>query len=91
MRIKNWSHFQHFKDRRPIWIKLYRELLNDPDWIELDPLAAKVLIGLWLLASEDNGNLPDIKKISFRLRVDIKLISDVLPLLDHWLDDVISG
>ena len=29
MRIKNWNRFQHFKDRKPPWIKLYRDILDD--------------------------------------------------------------
>jgi len=90
MRIKNWKKFQHFKDRRPPWIKLYRELLEDPDWHELDPPAAKLLVALWLIASEDEtkeGCLPDIKKISFRLRIDIKTLTYQLSQLNHWLDD----
>ncbi len=35
-RIKGWVKFQHFKDRRPPWIKLYRDILEDPDWHDLD-------------------------------------------------------
>jgi hypothetical protein len=27
--IKNWSEFQHYKDRNPPWIKLHRALLDD--------------------------------------------------------------
>jgi hypothetical protein len=29
IRIKNWAQFQHFKDRKPPWVKLYRDLLDD--------------------------------------------------------------
>ena len=27
MKIKNWSKFQHFKDRKPPWVKLYPGLM----------------------------------------------------------------
>ena len=57
MRIKNWERFQHFKDRRPPWIKLYRELLDDPDWHDLAGDDAKFLVMLWLIASGDHGSL----------------------------------
>lgn len=86
MRIKNWHKFQHFKDRRPIWIKLYRELLDDLEWHELDPLAAKVLTMLWLIGSEDEGRLPDMKKLSFRLRMSEKQIISTTSQLSHWLE-----
>jgi hypothetical protein len=86
LRIKNWSKFQHFKDRRPPWVKLYRDLLDDIEWHELDPLSAKVLVMLWLIASEDLGALPDIKTIAFRLRMPQKQVSDCISKLSHWLD-----
>ena len=98
MRIRNWKKFQHFKDRRPPWIKLYRDLLDDPDFHALDDAASKTLILLWLLASEDKtqeGLLPDIRTISFRLRLTEKEVKQRLARLSKWLeqDDItmISG
>ena len=92
-RVKNWHDFQHFKDRRPPWVKLYRDILDDPDWHELDPEAAKILVSLWLLASEDEtqeGRLPDAKRIAFRLRLPINKVNQALTKLEHWLyhDDI---
>ena len=86
MRIKNWSHFQHFKDRRPPWIKLYREILDDMEWHNLDPLASKVLVMCWLIASESDGQLPDIRTLAFRLRMSEKQTSDCVSKLYHWLE-----
>ncbi len=86
MKIKNWAKFQHFKDRRPPWVKLYRDILDDIEWHELDPQAAKVLVMLWLIASEDDGNLPDIKKLAFRLRMTEKQTSDCIFKLSHWVE-----
>lgn len=85
-RVKNWKDFQHFKDRKPPWIKLYRDLLDDPDWHELDGDDAKALVMLWLIASEDGGNLPDIRKISFRLRTTQNDALQLLNRLSHWLE-----
>ena len=87
MKIKNWSKFQHFKDRRPPWIKLYRDLLDDMEWHQLDPLASKVLVTLWLLASEDqNGCLPDTKTLAWRMRMTEKQVLDCISKLSHWLE-----
>jgi hypothetical protein len=93
MRIKNWKKFQHFKDRRPPWIKLYRDLLDDKEWHDMDPKAAKLLVMLWLIASEsDNGELPAVDVIAFRIRIDVKACTALLSQLSHWLDiDVISS
>lgn len=90
LRVKNWGEFQHFKDRAPPWIKLYKKLLDDKKWHELDADAAKCLISLWLLASENGGDLPDVKEIAFRLRVTEKSIKSYISKLSHWLiqDDI---
>ena len=89
LQVKNWKKFQHFKDRMPPWIKLYRDLLDDPDWYELDPKLCKLLIMLWLIASEDEekeGCLPNIRKLSFRLRIPEHQLKQYLIKLEQWVD-----
>jgi hypothetical protein len=86
MKIKNWNKFQHFKDRKPPWVKLYRDVLDDMEWYELDPLASKVLVMCWLIASEDDGCLPNSKTLAFRLRMTEKQTIDCLNKLSHWLE-----
>ena len=86
MRIKNWNKFQHFKDRKPPWVKLYRDLLDDIEWHELDPQASKVLVMLWLIASEDEGNIPALKQLAFRLRLSEKETEVCIIKLSHWLE-----
>ena len=86
MQIKNWKKFQHFKDRKPPWVKLYRDVLDDIEWYELDPLASKVLVMCWLIASEDDGRLPSAKTLAFRLRMTEKQTNDCLNKLSHWLE-----
>jgi hypothetical protein len=93
MQIRNFSKFQHFKDRSPPWIKLYRELLDNMDWHALSGDDAKLLTGLWLLASEDetkNGLLPCTKTIAFRLRISEREVKQSLTRLNNWLiqDDI---
>lgn len=85
-RVKNWKKFQHFKDRRPPWIKLYRDLLDDPDWHELSGDEAKALVMIWLVASENDGILPDNRKLAFRLRLGEREVETLLKCLSHWLE-----
>jgi hypothetical protein len=87
-RIKNWKKFQHFRNRRPPWIKLYRDLLDDDEYWELPGDAARILTLLWLIASEYDGCLPCTKKLAFRLRTTEKAISALLPKLYHWIESV---
>jgi len=91
IRIKDFSKFQHFKDRCPPWVKLYRDILDDPDWHDLDGESAKILVMLWLIASEDEtkrGLLPDERKLRFRLRITEKALEQALTKLSHWLERV---
>jgi len=62
------------------------------EWYELDPLASKVLVMCWLIASEDDGCLPNSKTLAFRLRMTEKQTIDCLNKLSHWLeqDDINS-
>jgi hypothetical protein len=86
MRIKNWKKFQHFRDRKPPWIKLYRDLLDDREWHNLEPKAAKMLVMLWLLASESDGVLPDHETIAFRLRLSVQQVKHDISRLSQWLE-----
>lgn len=92
MRIKDWERFQHYKsgphaEKPPEWIKLYPRLLNDLEWHKLSGDDAKALMCLWMLASENSGNLPCIEKIAFRLRLSEKQVKSVLSRLHHWIDE----
>jgi uncharacterized phage protein (TIGR02220 family) len=85
MKIKDWDQFQHFKDRNPIWIKLYRTLLDNIEWHKLSGDDAKALVMIWLLASEKNGELPEVKEIAFRLRMTESKTKQIVTKLSHWL------
>lgn len=56
--IKNWGSFQHYKDRRPPWIKLYEELLDDPDLANLGHTAQVVYFRLLLVACRRDNQIP---------------------------------
>lgn len=88
LRIKDWGSFQHFKDRSPPWVKLYRGLIDDKEWHDLDPRAAKTLVLLWLIASEYHGNLPPVGKLAFRLRMNEAQIAEDLSKLSHWVEGI---
>ncbi len=50
--IRDWDEKQHFKDRDPIWIKIYRSLRHDRRWRQLSGDGCKLYIDLTLLAAE---------------------------------------
>jgi hypothetical protein len=91
---KNWSAFQHYKDRCPPWIKLHRDLLNDREFMRL-PIASKALAPLlWLLASETKDGTFDgsVDELVFRLHITPKEYEDgVKPLIHKGFFIVASG
>jgi hypothetical protein len=82
MNIKNWKRHQHYKNRTPPWIKLHREILDDPKFVFMDPSEFKVLILCWLIASEtDDGSLPASDVLAFRLRLASNVLADCVSSL----------
>jgi hypothetical protein len=87
MRIKNWDKYNHYKHKSDMkWFKCYgRDLLNDADFMMMDDVKQVTLFKLWCLASESQGNLPQVSEIAFRLRKPIDFIEKMLKELDKWL------
>jgi hypothetical protein len=85
---KNWTQFQHYKDRKPPWIKLHRGLLDDFAYAQL-PLASRALAPLlWLLASEfaEGKITATLEEIAFRLHVSVDDLTEALkPLVNTGL------
>ena len=57
-RVVNFERFQHYKDRIPPWIKLYNEVLDDYEFVQLEDAERWHLMGIWLLASRMNNRIP---------------------------------
>jgi len=69
LRVKKWENYQHYKNRNPPWIKLHVKILNDRKFSQLSCTNKGLLVQLWVLASENNGQIPaDLSEIRFRLR-----------------------
>jgi hypothetical protein len=71
LRVKNWDDLQHYRTRRPPWIKLHRGLLDDFAWHRLPEASRAMGPMFWLLASEHaDGVVPyDLETIAFRLHM----------------------
>lgn len=57
-RVKEWSKYQHYKDRSPPWIKLHRELLTSQTWVMLDDDKKALAIACMLLAAATDNKIP---------------------------------
>jgi len=96
LHIRGWKKFQHYKDRCPPWIKLHRTLLDNMDWNSLSDFAARLIVELWLLASESDGIIEmDCRTLAWRLRHDSKheetILSAVEELINNGFIDDDSG
>lgn len=49
--IKNWRKYQHYKGRRPPWIKVHKSILTSEDWVNT-PDASKVLLFVCMMAAQ---------------------------------------
>lgn len=82
--------FQHYKNRRPPWVKLHRDVIEKPDFLSL-PVASQALAPrLWLLASETmDGSLPaTVADIAWHLRMDeAALVEAMKPLIEKGFLD----
>jgi hypothetical protein len=57
LQVRDWDHFQHYKDRNPPWIKFYTALLDDYEFSILPELTQLALVRIWLLAARQNNRL----------------------------------
>ena len=94
IRPRNWRAFQHYKQRRPPWIRLHRTLLDDYEFASL-PMAAKALAPLlWLLASEEADGMihADTNRLAFRFRWDSEGLEEAVDaLIAHGFFEVLAG
>jgi len=76
IRVVNWHHYQHYRDRNPPWIKLYTRLI-DGDSREFGRLKDEEkwqFLAILMLASRQQNAIPhDPDWISERLRLRSKL------------------
>lgn len=56
--IKNFKKHQHYKNRRPPWIKLHVEVLDDYAFGCLQDASKAHLMLLWVLASKHDNKIP---------------------------------
>jgi hypothetical protein len=63
------------------WFRVYDGLVDDPKVQRLEPSIFKALINLWCLTSANNGVLPPIDEIAFKLRMKSKKVQRILVAL----------
>jgi hypothetical protein len=62
-----WHEFQHYKQRRPPWIKLHTALLENPKFEQLKNHEQLFLVKIWLLYARLDEPIPVSKRFLNRL------------------------
>ena len=83
MKISNWDTWQTFRKDRgtPPWIKVYRNLLSNEQWVELTDSEKGQLVSIWILAADKDGTIPDSPKMIQRMAM-----LDTLPNLSKFIE-----
>lgn len=55
--VKNWSKYQHYRDRNPPWIKLHKELLTSETWVNGDDASRALAVAIMLLAAATDNRI----------------------------------
>lgn len=58
LRVRSWEKYQHYKDRRPPWIKYHVEMLDDYELTHLPYVTQLLFDRLLLLAARTDNNIP---------------------------------
>lgn len=89
-RIVNLQKHQHYKKRRPPWIKLHAEVLDDYEFLSLPDASKAHAMLLWLLASKMDNRIPyDAEFIAGKLGA--KSPVDLESLMDQGFIEFIDG
>lgn len=80
--IPNWSTFQHYKNRDPIWIRNYTSLLHNQDYLDLTGHERAVLHGLWLAYASSHAQLR-LDTRSLTRQLSLRVASAQLEALNH--------
>jgi len=63
--VVGWDEYLHYSDRAPVWIKMPVRLASDDAWLELNPGARGIFLGLLL----------EYARSACRLRADTRSLS----------------
>lgn len=68
-RVRNWSRYQHYRDRNPPWIKLHVEIFTSEDWVMLADASKLLALVCMVIAAKHDGRVPNnphyIKRIAY--------------------------
>lgn len=88
VRVRNFKKFQHYKHRKPPWIRLYFDLLSDQDFFRLRGDVKFQIIAFFMLASQCNNKIStDLEWIRTKIQcaetIDLQALLDT-GFIEEW-------
>jgi hypothetical protein len=83
--VNRWEEFQHpdvMRSQSPAWIKVYTNLLDNPDYLGLTPPQRGVLHGLWILYARSHGHVPE-NTATLSRKLNVRVLKRTLEALNH--------
>jgi hypothetical protein len=92
VRIKNWAKYQHYRDRRPPWIKLHFQLLTSKDWACASDAERVLAIACMLIASQsdDPNGVFEADPEYFQRVAFLNQVPDFKPLIKRGFLEVLA-
>lgn len=89
-KIRNWNKWQSYRSDRgqPPWIKVYRALFRNLEWLTLTDAQRGQLVSIWMLAADREGWIPTCEQSIKRLcslsdAPDLQLFVD-MGFIEEW-------
>ena len=92
LHIRNWDKWQsQRKDRGGYpWIKVYRRLMMDQEWLSLSDAEKGQLISFWMVAADRDGLIPNDPNLLQKV-CHLDTVPDVKSFIDKgFLDNQMS-
>jgi len=82
LKIRNWKKHQHYNKPKPPWIKVYRDILGDYDFMRMTVEQKYTVFGLWMIAAETDNKIPD-DPAWIKHRLGLNKLPDLQALTDN--------
>jgi len=93
-KVANWADYQHYRDRAPVWIKLYRTIITSEMWVSCDDASRVLAVACLVIAAENDGCVPANPDFIMR-RAFLNQKPDFRPLVDSGFlidaSDLLAG
>jgi hypothetical protein len=82
LRVRNFEQYQHYKNRRPVWIKSHISMLDDYEINRLDYPTRLLVHQLLLVAATHDNNIPyDPAYIAGKVSMDESTVAECVAKL----------